>query len=149
MAISEEKRIENRRRNREYRQRLYATPEGRASVLERQADYRATHREEIKERVEKSGNLTRRRIYIQTFKLWKGCADCGYRDNPDALHFDHLPGFEKSFGISNQYHTRKWSIVLAEIEKCEVVCANCHSIRTAERRPKSHADAYKQIDLVC
>jgi hypothetical protein len=60
------------------------------------------------------------------------CVDCG---EPDVvvLDFDHL--FDKSFDISRGLHGRNWDSVLAEIAKCEVVCANCHRRRTYSRNP--------------
>lgn len=65
----------------------------------------------------------------------RGCKDCGYAEHPHALDFDHLPGTEKLLTIgSGDSTTAPWDKVLAEIEKCEVVCANCHRIRTYERR---------------
>lgn len=62
------------------------------------------------------------------------CVDCGEQD-PVVLDFDHLPGFEKRFTISRAVgaSTRSWDSILAEIAKCEVVCANCHRRRTAAR----------------
>lgn len=62
------------------------------------------------------------------------CTDCGESD-PIVLEFDHLPGFEKKFNVSTAVtgSTRSWSAILAEIAKCEVVCANCHRRRTASR----------------
>jgi hypothetical protein len=62
------------------------------------------------------------------------CVDCGESD-PVVLDFDHLPGFEKRFTISRAVgaSTRSWKAIHAEIEKCEVVCANCHRRRTAAR----------------
>ncbi len=72
---------------------------------------------------------------VTAIKLERGCIDCGYRTDPAALEFDHLPGCEKLFSISQGCTTRSLEKVLAEIEKCEVVCANCHAIRTVTRSP--------------
>ncbi|MGH2731035.1 MAG: hypothetical protein ACRDJI_10575 [Actinomycetota bacterium] len=58
------------------------------------------------------------------------CVDCGEAD-VIVLQFDHLE--DKEFEISKGIRDRNWASVLAEIEKCEVVCANCHRRRTAKR----------------
>lgn len=58
------------------------------------------------------------------------CADCGERD-PLVLEFDHLR--DKSFNIAQGLRNHSWPAVLAEMEKCEVVCANCHRRRTARK----------------
>jgi hypothetical protein len=60
-----------------------------------------------------------------------GCADCGYRENAVALQFDHVRG-QKTFDIAHAVGVG-WARIMAEIEKCDVVCANCHAIRTYER----------------
>jgi hypothetical protein len=49
-----------------------------------------------------------------------------------VLEFDHLR--DKLFSVGQDLSRRSWSSILAEIEKCEVVCANCHRRRTARRR---------------
>jgi protein-arginine kinase activator protein McsA len=76
------------------------------------------------------------------FKLFKRkyfethfCVDCDANDFR-ILDFDHLGDkeFNISDGIMRGY---AFSRILKEIEKCEVVCANCHRIRTWER---SHMD---------
>ena len=59
------------------------------------------------------------------------CVDCGEKD-PVVLEFDHLR--DKSFHIGQSLNYRRWSLILEEIEKCEVVCSNCHRRRTARRR---------------
>lgn len=69
---------------------------------------------------------------LDAIKLEAGCADCGYREHPAALQFDHLPGTHKLFRLSHSAQ-RAWHLVLAEVAKCEVVCANCHAVRTATR----------------
>jgi len=73
----------------------------------------------------------KRRQFLNDYKLEKGCTDCGFKEHPAALHFDHVKG-EKKFNVS-QDPKRSMEDLLVEIEKCEVVCANCHSIRTSER----------------
>ena len=64
----------------------------------------------------------------------KACVDCN-EDNPMVLDFDHLPKYEKSFSIGRAItgSTRSWKSIYLEIEKCEIVCANCHRIRTSTR----------------
>jgi len=59
------------------------------------------------------------------------CTDCGQTD-PVVLEFDHLR--DKSFAIGTALTRYGWDKIVAEIEKCEVVCANCHRRRTACRR---------------
>lgn len=73
----------------------------------------------------------RRYRMVAEIKLLVGCADCGYAENNEALQFDHLK--DKSFNISNSY-LLSVAKILEEIEKCEVVCTNCHAIRTDNRR---------------
>lgn len=63
----------------------------------------------------------------------KPCADCGKRFPSVAMEFDHLPGHKKLFKISDATNYSKEKL-RAEIAKTEVVCANCHAIRTHRRR---------------
>lgn len=58
------------------------------------------------------------------------CVDCGEAD-PVVLDFDHLR--DKQLSIGQALKDSPWASILAEIEKCEVVCANCHRRRTARR----------------
>jgi hypothetical protein len=74
-----------------------------------------------------------RRQWLNEFKLERGCDDCGYAGHPAALDFDHRPGETKLFSLA-QGCTRSWDVMLAEIAKCDVVCANCHRIRHAGER---------------
>lgn len=70
---------------------------------------------------------------INEIKSASGCVDCGFNVTPLALQFDHLPGFRKLFVIGAAAN-RSWESVQAEIAKCEVVCANCHFVRTTTRK---------------
>lgn len=56
------------------------------------------------------------------------CASCG-ETNILTLQFDHLNN--KKFEIGNQSNYLSWKTLKKEIDKCQVLCANCHSIKTA------------------
>lgn len=61
------------------------------------------------------------------------CADCGTSYPYYVMQFDHLR--DKKFNISAFVcSNRKIETLLAEIAKCEVVCANCHAERSYQRR---------------
>jgi hypothetical protein len=48
------------------------------------------------------------------------------------LDFDHLR--DKKYNVSRMIHDGfSWKAIQKEIEKCEVVCANCHRLRTHNR----------------
>lgn len=70
---------------------------------------------------------------LQAIKLERGCADCGYNEYAAALDFDHLPGSVKKYRPSTMPAGTSWANIAAEIAKCEVVCANCHRVRTFKR----------------
>lgn len=72
----------------------------------------------------------RRVALIVEYLRFHPCVDCGETD-PVVLEFDHLG--EKSFTVAAGLKTRSWAAIQAEIEKCEVVCVNCHRRRTATR----------------
>lgn len=74
--------------------------------------------------------------YIRDFKKNSKCADCGFlgSTHPDVLDFDHVREI-KNFNISEfRNHTNSFKRIKEEICKCDVVCANCHRIRTASRK---------------
>lgn len=78
-------------------------------------------------------NRERVKDLIQSYKLKKGCLDCGYKKLAEALEFDHLSDkvFEIGKAVSLGYG---WERIKTEIDKCEVVCSNCHRARTVSRR---------------
>lgn len=60
------------------------------------------------------------------------CKDCGGSFDSECMDFDHVRG-RKLFNIgANRPHAR--SRVLIEIAKCDLVCSNCHRLRTKRRR---------------
>jgi hypothetical protein len=68
---------------------------------------------------------------LAQIKESSGCVDCGI-NNHIILDFDHL--HDKKYNISRMIHDGfSWAAIKKEIAKCEVVCANCHRIRTHDR----------------
>ena len=83
----------------------------------------------------------RRKVRLMAVQHAGGrCSRCGYDKCVEALEFHHLDSSQKDFGISSRGYTRSWARVREEIEKCVLVCANCHrelhalTQRSAERR---------------
>lgn len=70
---------------------------------------------------------------IRIHKASMGCADCGMTDSR-CLQLDHVTGV-KVANVSDMVRSdRAWKAILGEVAKCDVVCANCHSVRTHERK---------------
>ncbi len=72
--------------------------------------------------------VAKRRRKIKTLAIeYKGgkCQICGYNKYPSVLDLHHITG-EKKFGIGDKGYTRSWEKVKAELDKCVLVCANCH-----------------------
>ncbi len=64
------------------------------------------------------------------------CVDCDERYPSYVMQFDHVRG-KKLFNIADHLGRYTRRRLMAEIAKCEVVCANCHAKRTYARRIES------------
>lgn len=82
----------------------------------------------------KQAAVERAREYVLQAK-WEGvCEDCGGEYPAAAMDFDHVRG-EKRAAVSQLVrYGYSTTAIQAEIDKCELVCANCHRLRTARRR---------------
>ena len=78
--------------------------------------------------------LVNKEFILRYKKIFGKCVDCGTTDHR-VLEFDHVRG-TKLFNLSDG---QKYGMVKIknEIRKCECRCANCHRIKTAERRNKT------------
>lgn len=85
---------------------------------------------------------TNYRLLIEFLRA-RPCVDCGETDVL-VLEFDHIAG--KSFLIAAALRDRFWSDILVEIAKCDVVCANCHRRRTAQRGRWARFVAARRVD---
>lgn len=108
-------------------------PGTRERLVQTTLAWKEANQEKYAANIGRAKRATRRAI--AALKLSVGCMDCGYREHPQALEFDHRPGEEKLFEIAPNSNAR-WIHVLAEIAKCDVVCANCHRVRSARRAGK-------------
>lgn len=88
-------------------------------------------------------NSKRRRIYYKAkfaeIKYQSGCVECGYDNDHRALDFHHKNPEEKKFRINKVFsgtiNKEQVQKALTEIEKCEVLCANCHRQKEPESAP--------------
>lgn len=111
----------------EYRKRYWASAAGKAN--------RAKQRVHSIKRFGRLRDARRREVAALLAKLKAApCTDCGKSYPAPVMEFDHLPGQEKKREIS-KFRTSSCSIesLLIEVSKCELVCANCHRIRTMNR----------------
>lgn len=63
----------------------------------------------------------------------KPCADCGGEFPFYVMDFDHREGEAKTAHVSRLVQRMNLQRLLDEIAKCDVVCSNCHRIRTYQR----------------
>ena len=70
----------------------------------------------------------RRKKIRQMAVEYKGsrCQVCGYNRCIEALGFHHQNSSGKDFSISEKGYTRSWAKVKEELDKCKLLCANCH-----------------------
>jgi len=70
--------------------------------------------------------IFRRNMKLQAIKLLGGeCCKCGYNKCVDALEFHHENPNEKEFKLGSG-NTMSWRDYKAEVQKCILVCSNCH-----------------------
>ena len=64
---------------------------------------------------------------INQYKITVGCAHCGYKDNPDILHFHHLDPSTKIANVSRMVgKNHSMEKIKQEIHKCILLCITCH-----------------------
>jgi hypothetical protein len=79
----------------------------------------------------KSKELTKSiRAFIRWIKEGHTCADCGHSYPYYVMQFDHLDRNTKSGTIDYMVTHYGKQKIYAEMLKCQIVCANCHMIRT-------------------
>ena len=96
-------------------------------------EYRSAHYAKNRQRyINKAADYRReaKRKFVE-WLMTQSCSDCGVSDYR-VLEFDHV-GLDKEFNVSTGVGSYSLDRMQTEIAKCEIVCANCHRIRTADR----------------
>jgi transposase len=91
----------------------------------------AGQREKTRARTTRSRTIAKRKLW--EIKEESGCVDCGEKYPHYMLDFDHLPEFEKLGSPTQMVHKYSWDKAIKEMSKCDIVCSNCHKIRTWQR----------------
>lgn len=73
------------------------------------------------------------KLWMSEIKESRPCADCGNFWPAYVMHWDHLPQFKKLGNISDYTKSGRKTKAIEEMKKCELVCGNCHAIRTHNR----------------
>lgn len=76
--------------------------------------------------------MRRKRAVVNNYLLTHPCIDCGEAD-PVVLEFDHVKGTKVKAVSQMVANKAPDNLIIKEIEKCEVRCANCHRRVTAKR----------------
>ena len=106
-------------------------------------------RDQYKENPEqqRQGVYNRRAVVterVMEIKINTPCFDCGKYYPSYVMDFDHVRGTKKS-GVSSLVSINApWEEIQEEIDKCELVCANCHRERTFKRKGVSQLDYYHE-----
>jgi hypothetical protein len=105
-------------------------PSGRLLTdAERGARYRARHPDRVAEKMRR--RYEKHRVLVDALKS-APCMDCGNLFPPVCMDFDHVRGNKRqNVSLMVPYAPEA---LFDEIAKCDVVCSNCHRIRTQRRR---------------
>lgn len=100
---------------------------------EARKEYARRHYAENKDKYAESLKASRQNRKEKLNELKSGpCMDCNIKYPPYVMDWDHVSG-EKVERVSRMVRGWSWQAVLNEIAKCELVCSNCHRIRTWNR----------------
>jgi len=103
-----------------------------------------------------------RHYWIDLYKKSHGCYLCGYNLHPSALCFDHIPelgekeeltknGCSKRTCAGGMYQLYNanipFEVLLNEIKKCRILCANCHMECTHNKNERARIITHQQIPL--
>jgi len=72
-------------------------------------------------------NKRRKQLKVEAVNYLGGaCLDCDYSKTISALEFHHVDPHQKEFGISTSGGTKSLERLKVELDKCILLCANCH-----------------------
>jgi len=115
---------------------------------EKHKAYSAAHyqktKEETKQRTKKKRSALRKEW--KAFKATLSCTQCGF-NHTAALDFHHKDPSTKTVSVNALVSNGQYALAMKEVEKCVVLCANCHRIHhhderhAAKKKKKKGAEA--------
>lgn len=99
-------------------------------------EYYYKHGSKYRENALKRNKLVKEKLHSKMLEYLadKKCEKCGNNDMR-VLDFDHIIPSTKSFNIARAMNDRvSWKNILTEVNKCQILCANCHKIKTAQEQ---------------
>jgi hypothetical protein len=120
---------------RKYRKERNSDPDRKARHDANNQRYQERNKDKIKERRLEFQRTRRQEVRkeLQRIKETSPCSDCGNNYPYYVMDFDHMPGEDKVDTVSYLASRLPLDKVLEEVTKCEIVCSNCHRIRTYVR----------------
>jgi hypothetical protein len=97
-------------------------------------DYYQERRDDILKKARRQSREVRE--FVDQLKKNKLCVDCGISYPTYVMDFDHREGTSKVESVSRLATMASKARILEEVAKCDLVCSNCHRIRTHDRRVK-------------
>ena len=82
----------------------------------------------------------RRKHILNQYKIRMGCSMCGYNQHGCALDFDHVDASNKVAAVS-RLALGNIKKLFSEIRKCQVLCKNCHSVKSCKQERERHASS--------
>lgn len=110
------------------------------------AEYSANYYKKNKEKVLASSKASRAvgKIRWDTFKCTLKCIKCGF-SHPAALDFHHTNPAEKENLVSKLASDGCYAAAMEEVQKCVVLCANCHRIHHYEERMTDNEEGKEEM----
>ena len=106
----------------------FSGSDSKCEICGKEYEYNRSNRRGSSRTVCGSCHVNKRRKRVKLLAIeYKGskCSLCGYSRCTGALVFHHLDPLKKSFGIGGN-HNRGWTSVEKELDKCILLCNNCH-----------------------
>jgi hypothetical protein len=114
---------------------------------DKQKGYAAKHYKNNKNKVKDSTKEKKSSLRKQwrAFKTTLSCSKCGF-NHPAAMDFHHKDPKNKLGSVNQFISDGRFKAALDEVQKCVVLCANCHRIhhhdeRQAKKKKKKGAEA--------
>lgn len=116
-------------------------------VVNNRASHNKAVREYRKRRYQTEGRWQDEGPKAKALRAWMielkscPCKDCGNKFPACCMDFDHARGTKK-FNVGSMFaHHYSRKLIEHEIKKCDLVCSNCHRIRTQKRKLGTHIKA--------